>query len=176
MFDTIPANCKRPAMERPAGQREVTYCIGKFHLLSRFDRGVCFLRLCRGAFERSRTVKSICSTLYAALAVVLMSGGLALAQGYAPGVNPSNPQDLTNRSNPQSLTVPGGSNPQDLVRSPAPLRTISPAPPPGLDSRPPVSASLGHTYVTEPDKTEPVKKPAKKFARRKHHVSGPQGD
>jgi hypothetical protein len=105
-----------------------------------------------------------------------MSGGLALAQGYAPGVNPSNPQDLTNRSNPQSLTVPGGSNPQDLVRSPPPIRTISPAPPPGLDSRPPVSASLGHTYVTEPDKTEPAKKPAKKFARRKHHVSGPQSD
>jgi hypothetical protein len=34
----------------------------------------------------------------------------------APGVNPSNSQDLTNRSNPQDLTQPGGSNPQDLKR------------------------------------------------------------
>jgi hypothetical protein len=36
--------------------------------------------------------------------------------GYGPGVNPSNPSDLTNRSNPQDLTAPGGSNRQDLVR------------------------------------------------------------
>jgi hypothetical protein len=131
-------------------------------------------------------VKRICQTLYAALAVVLLSGGLALAQGYAPGVNPSNPQDLTNRSNPQSLTVPGGSNPQDLVRSPPPIRTISPAPPGGLQAPPPVSTSLGHTYVTGPDKTEsdktesdktgPIKKPPKKLARRKHHVTGAQND
>jgi hypothetical protein len=34
----------------------------------------------------------------------------------APGVNPSNPQDLTNRSNPQDMTLPGASNPQDLIR------------------------------------------------------------
>jgi hypothetical protein len=38
------------------------------------------------------------------------------AFGLAPGVNPSNLQDLTNRSNPQDLTRPGGSNPQDLKR------------------------------------------------------------
>src|SRR5215510_6573881 len=46
--------------------------------------------------------------------------GAANAQGvgYAPGVNPSNPQDLTYRSNPQDLLAPGGSNPQDLVRRP----------------------------------------------------------
>ena len=124
-------------------------------------------------------MKGICPALYAALPVVLMSGGLCLAQGlggYAPGVNPSNPQDLTNRSNPQSLTVPGGSNPQDLVRSPAPLRTISPAPRTGLEGPPPVSTSLGHTYVTEPDKTEPLRKPARKFTKRKHRVSGAQSD
>jgi hypothetical protein len=36
--------------------------------------------------------------------------------GWAPGVNPNNPQDMTNRSNPQDLTLPGASNPQDLVR------------------------------------------------------------
>jgi hypothetical protein len=36
--------------------------------------------------------------------------------GLAPGVNPSNPQDQTNRSNPQDMTLPGASNPQDLVR------------------------------------------------------------
>src|SRR6266581_775015 len=39
--------------------------------------------------------------------------------GYPPGVNPSNPQDLTHRSNPQDLLAPGGSNPQDLVRRPS---------------------------------------------------------
>ena len=33
--------------------------------------------------------------------------------GRAPGTNPSNPQDLQNRSNPQDLTKPGGANPSD---------------------------------------------------------------
>jgi len=116
-------------------------------------------------------VKRIGPTLYAALAAVLLSGGLALAQGYAPGVNPSNPQDLTNRSNPQSLTLPGASNPQDLVRSPPPIRALSPAPSPGLESTPPLSTSLGHTHVVQQ-----VKKPAKKLAKRKHDVSGAQSD
>ena len=36
--------------------------------------------------------------------------------GRATGVNPGNAQDLTNRSNPQDLTKPGGGNPQDLKR------------------------------------------------------------
>jgi hypothetical protein len=51
--------------------------------------------------------------------LVLWAGVVAAnAQGigYAPGVNPSNPQDLTHRSNPQDLSAPGGSNRQDLVR------------------------------------------------------------
>ena len=39
--------------------------------------------------------------------------------GRAPGVNPSNSQDLTRRSNPQDLTAPGGSNSQDQL-PPAP--------------------------------------------------------
>jgi hypothetical protein len=38
--------------------------------------------------------------------------------GYPPGVNPSNPQDMTHRSNPQDLLAPGGYNRQDLVRQP----------------------------------------------------------
>jgi len=82
--------------------------------------------------------------LWAAMAIFLLSNGLALAQtnrggtgpstgssttspsnptmapapnvGLTPGVNPSNSQDLTNRGNPQDLTRPGGSNPQDLKR------------------------------------------------------------
>ena len=73
--------------------------------------------------------------LYATIAILLLSGGLALAQGGATGrgnqnmslapraavgvlrdVNPANPQDLTNRSNPQNMTLPGASNPQDLIR------------------------------------------------------------
>ena len=36
--------------------------------------------------------------------------------GVPPGINAANPQDLTNRSNPQDMTLPGASNPQDLVR------------------------------------------------------------
>ena len=45
-----------------------------------------------------------------------MSSAPWATAGAAPGVNPSNPQDLTNRSNPQDMTLPGASNPQDLVR------------------------------------------------------------
>jgi hypothetical protein len=99
--------------------------------------------------------------VWATMAIVL-SGGIALAQGYPPGVNPSNPQDLTHRSNPQDLTLPGASNPQDLVRSPSLPKALSPANPTNLGQAPPVSLSLGHTYTV---------KPAKKFARRKHGIS-----
>ena len=70
--------------------------------------------------------------LYATMAILLMSGGLALAQGQGMGpgvgVNPSNSQDLTNRSNPQNLTLPGASDRQDLVREPALPRATSPTP------------------------------------------------
>jgi hypothetical protein len=69
------------------------------------------------------------SRLYAATAILLLSGGLALShsQAPAPGMNPSNPQDLTNRSNMQDQTLPGASDRNDMAREPAPLRT-SPAP------------------------------------------------
>jgi hypothetical protein len=98
----------------------------------------------------------------ATAAILLLSGGLTLAQGFAPGVNPSNPQDLTNRSNPQDLTLPGASNPQDLVRSPALPKALSPAPARDFAAGPPPSLSLGHTYTI---------KPTKKMARHKHGVS-----
>ena len=102
-------------------------------------------------------MKRIC----AAMAILLLSAGFALAQGfggYPPGVNPSNPQDLTNRSNPQDLTLPGAANPQDLVRSPVLPRAISPAPAPGLGTTTPLSLALGHTHTI---------KATKKWARRK---------
>ncbi|HLH95691.1 MAG TPA: hypothetical protein VKW08_11325 [Xanthobacteraceae bacterium] len=109
------------------------------------------------------------------LTMVVLSGGLASAQGvggYAPGVNPSNPMDLTNRGNPQSLTVPGASNPQDLVRAPPAPRVVSPANPTNLGGgRPPVSSSLSHTHIDEP-----VAKPSKKFARRQHRVTIPKNE
>jgi hypothetical protein len=106
-------------------------------------------------------MKQACATL----AILLLLGGLALAQGaggYAPGVNPSNPQDMTNRSNPQNMTLPGASNPQDLVRAPALPKALSPAPARDFGTAPLLSSSLGQTYTV---------KPAKKFARRKHGVS-----
>jgi hypothetical protein len=101
------------------------------------------------------------ATMSATMAIFLLSGGLTLAQGlggYPPGVNPANPQDLTNRSNPQDLTLPGASNPQDLVRSPALPRAISPGPGPGGNvGSSSLSLSLGHTYTV---------KSAKKFRRK----------
>jgi hypothetical protein len=68
--------------------------------------------------------------LYATMAILLLSGGLAVAQGQrlGPGINPSNPQDLTNRSNPQDLTLPGASDRQDLVRESVVPRATSPTP------------------------------------------------
>jgi hypothetical protein len=75
--------------------------------------------------------------VYLTIAILFLSGGLAAAQGIGgstgrinqstasplgttavlpPSVNPANRQDLTNRSNPQNMTLPGASNPQDLIR------------------------------------------------------------
>ncbi|MEA2980738.1 MAG: hypothetical protein QOF09_2561 [Alphaproteobacteria bacterium] len=75
-------------------------------------------------------------------AILLLSSGLAFAQqsvggmnstfptirnnpapqpsneatvGYGAGMNPSNSQDLSNRSNPQDLTRSGASNPESLL-------------------------------------------------------------
>jgi hypothetical protein len=117
------------------------------------------------AFKRSRAMKRAC----ASIAILLLLGDLALAQGpagYAPGVNPSNPQDMTNRGNPQDMTLPGANNPQNLVRSPAPLRALSPGPAHDFGAGPLLSSSLGQTYTV---------KPAKKFVRRKHRISTPEG-
>jgi hypothetical protein len=112
-------------------------------------------------------MKLLCGTICATTAMLFLSSAVTLAQGfggYPPGVNPSNPQDLTNRSNPQDLTVPGAGNPQDLVRSPALPKALSSAPRSNLGTASPtVSLSLGHTYTV---------KPTKKWARRKHGVSG----
>jgi hypothetical protein len=100
--------------------------------------------------------------VYATIALVLLSGGLALGQGVGvpPGVNPNNPQDQTYRANPQDMTLPGASNPQDLVRPPpAPPRAISPLPNSATVSPAiPLSSSLGHTYYT----TKPIKKPQRR--------------
>ena len=86
--------------------------------------------------------------LSATMAILLLSGGFALAQGTvgtgpstggtigqtnpsltpaspggvpvgrAPGVNPNNAEDMTSRSNPQDMTQPNASNPQLLSPSP----------------------------------------------------------
>ena len=46
--------------------------------------------------------------------------------GMAPGANPSNPQDLTNRGNMQDQTLPGASDRNDMAREPAAPRTSPP--------------------------------------------------
>ena len=120
-----------------------------------------------------KTQVRVLGVLASVAAIGVLSGSLALAQGiggYAPGVNPSNPQDLTNRGNPMSLTVPGASNPQDLVRSPSVPEHLSPANPTNLGGgglR--ASSSLGYTHIDPP-----IQKPAKKSVRRKHRVPNPQ--
>ena len=122
--------------------------------------------------KRITTIRAPIYAMLGTFAAVFLGGSLALAQGvggYAPGVNPSNPQDLTNRGNPQSLTVPGASNPQDLIRAPAAPKALSPANPTNLGQAPPVSLSLGHTHIDQP-----VGNPAKKPARRKHRVTFPE--
>ena len=40
----------------------------------------------------------------------------APSSGAPSGMNANNPQDLTNRGNPQDMTAPGARNPQDLTR------------------------------------------------------------
>jgi hypothetical protein len=92
-------------------------------------------------------------------ALTLVAGVVAAdAQGigYAPGVNPSNPQDLTHRSNPQDLLVPGGNNPQDLVRPPpkinGPLPNLGRAETTSVPTSPSQTPALRHTVKTKPKK------------------------
>jgi hypothetical protein len=101
--------------------------------------------------------------VYGAMALLLLGSGLVLGQGVGvpPGVNPSNSQDLTYRSNPQDLTVPGASNHQDLVRpSPGIPKLISPLPHAATVSPTiPLSSSLGHTFTVKPSKKPHRRKP-----------------
>ena len=101
-----------------------------------------------------------------AVAGILLSGSLAFAQGvggYAPGVNPSNPNDMTLRANPNNMTLPGAGNPHDLVRSRSAPKTIPPRRTIANREPAPASSSLAHTYSAEP---------AKKAARRVHRAAG----
>jgi hypothetical protein len=109
-------------------------------------------------------MKAICAVIF------LLCGGPALAQGYPPGVNPSNPNDMTHRGNPSDMTLPGAANPQDLVRSPSRPQVVSPGLPRAIPGVPPVSSALAHTHIDQPAK------PPKKFVRRRHHLPGPQSE
>jgi hypothetical protein len=80
--------------------------------------------------------------------------------GYPPGINPSNPQDLTYRSNPQDLSVPGGSNPQDLVRPPPRINGPRPDRPGVTSVSPSLSLSPALSYtVRSKAKAKPKRKP-----------------
>src|SRR5262249_36151785 len=76
--------------------------------------------------------------------------------GYPPGVNPSNPQDMTHRSNPQDLLAPGGYNRQDLVRQPPAVN--GPSPSLGRREVAPVptsqSSGLQYTVKAKPKQTK----------------------
>jgi hypothetical protein len=97
-------------------------------------------------------------TLGAALALVAgVVAANAQGIGYPPGVNPSNPQDMTHRSNPQDLLAPGGYNRQDLVRRPpggnAPVLArpeVTSVPTPRLDT-----PSPRYTVKSKPKKKKP---------------------
>jgi len=100
--------------------------------------------------------------------ITVIGAGLALVAGvvtadaqgigYAPGVNPSNPQDMTNRSNPQNLLAPGGYNSQDLVRQPPSVN--GPTPSLGRREVNPVPTSQSETpAVRYTAKTKTKKKP-----------------
>src|SRR5262245_23482964 len=103
------------------------------------------------------------------LAAGVVNAAQAQGVGYPPGVNPSNPQDLTYRSNPQDLLVPGGNNPQDLVRRP-PGRSVIPELGRGdvTSIAPPASLSPGLRYTV---KSEPKPKPRHKP---RHHKTAAQ--
>jgi len=102
-----------------------------------------------------------------ATAMLLACGGLAFGQvgGYPPGVNPANPNDMTHRANPNDMTLPGASNPHDLVRFPPSPQVVSPGLAREIPQVPTVSSSLGHTHIDQP---------AKKVARHKHHPAEPR--
>src|SRR6516225_4099758 len=113
------------------------------------------------------TMKMACSQTCGAVAGMLLSGSLVFAQGvggYAPGVNPSNPNDMTLRANPNNMTLPGAGNPHDLVRSRSGPKTVPPRRTIANREPVPASSSLAHTYTAEP---------AKKAARRARHAAGP---
>src|SRR5262245_33596083 len=109
--------------------------------------------------------------------ITLIGAGLALVAGvvaadaqgigYAPGVNPSNPQDLTHRSNPQDLLAPGGSNPQDLVRRPPAVTPLLPTTP---------LTSLPSSRTDTPALQLTVKVPKQKPRQKQRHHQRPSGE
>jgi outer membrane biosynthesis protein TonB len=97
-------------------------------------------------------MRRIIGAVFALVAGVVAADAQGI--GYPPGVNPSNPQDMTNRSNPQDLLAPGGYNRQDLVRQPPsvntpalPRREVTSVPTPRLDT-----PSPRHTVKSKPKK------------------------
>src|SRR5215470_14943973 len=91
--------------------------------------------------------------------ILALAVGVAAADaqgvGYAPGVNPSNPQDLTYRSNPQDLLVPGASNPQDLVRRPPNVPRLRGPEVPTVPTSRSMSPTLQYTVKTKPTQKPP---------------------
>ena len=101
--------------------------------------------------------------------ITVMGAGLALLAGVVtanaqigppPGANPSNPQDLRGRSNPQDLSAPGGSNRQDLVRQPPGATSVGT--PPSRTTTP----RYTKTVKAKPKKVKAKPKPRRSTAPR----------
>jgi hypothetical protein len=114
-----------------------------------------------------RIMKAIMKAIGSAVAIFLACSGLAFGQvgGYPPGVNPSNPNDVSHLGNRNDMTLPGASNPHDLVRFPPSQQLLSPGLPRAIPPAPPVSSTLAHTHIDQP---------VKKLARHKRHPAEPR--
>jgi hypothetical protein len=109
--------------------------------------------------------------------ITVLGAGLALlaqvaaadAQGigYGPGVNPSNPQDMTHRSNPQDLLAPGGYNRQDLVRPPPRVNAPVRAPQTSAPASRSVSPALRYTAKAKPETKAKPKAKSKSMSKPK---------
>ena len=90
-----------------------------------------WLAYCVSQFSPMKSIDDAMKRITIMSALLVLLGGVVAAHaqgGYGLGVNPSNSQDLTFRSNSQDLTMPGAVNRQDLVRRPTGVTSVVTSP------------------------------------------------